>query len=99
MGNEYDECEDSSNQSSVISNAKEDVAAALERIENIPCLPILPEEIFFYSYPEVVSCSNPSCFNSLSQFKIKENMQFAHLLSQPSQNMNLLSTENRRLDH
>jgi hypothetical protein len=74
LGNEYDECEDSSNQSSVLSNAKEDVAAALERIENIPCLPILPEEIFFYSYPEVVSCSNPSCFNSLSQFKIKETM-------------------------
>lgn len=45
---------------------------ALERIENIPCLPILPEELFFYAYPEALTCSNPSCCNSLSQLKFQE---------------------------
>ena len=44
--------------------------AALERIENMPCLPVLLEEIFFYSYPEILSCSNPICCNSLSRYKI-----------------------------
>lgn len=45
---------------------------AIERIESIPCLPVLPEEVFFYAYPEILSCSNPSCLNSLTQFKHRE---------------------------
>jgi hypothetical protein len=39
---------------------------AIERIESIPCLPVLPEEVFFYAYPEILSCSNPCCLNSLT---------------------------------
>ena len=38
---------------------KEILLKSLELIENMPCLPILPEELFFYSYPEILSCSNP----------------------------------------
>lgn len=69
LNNEYDECDEVSSNS---SGSKEKLVAALERIENIPCLPILPEEIFFYSYPEVIACSNPACCNSLSQLKYRE---------------------------
>mmetsp|Transcript_23147 Transcript_23147/g.22624 ORF Transcript_23147/g.22624 Transcript_23147/m.22624 type:complete len:130 (+) Transcript_23147:1101-1490(+) len=50
--------------------AKDLVIKQIETIENMPCLPILSEEIFFYSYPEVISCSNPQCLNSLNQFRM-----------------------------
>ncbi len=33
---------------------------------------MLPEELFFYAYPETLNCSNPACCNSLSQFKLRE---------------------------
>lgn len=66
LGNEYDDCEELSNNSGESVSPKEAMMAALERIENTPCLPILPEELFFYAYPEVLACSNPSCCNSLS---------------------------------
>lgn len=39
--------------------SKEKQIELLENIENLPCLPILAEEVFFYSYPEIISCSNP----------------------------------------
>ncbi len=72
LGNDYDDCgEELSNNSSPV-NKQELIIQTLERIENIPCLPVLPEEIFFYAYPETITCSNPSCCNSLSQFKLRE---------------------------
>jgi len=40
---------------------KEALSDILEKIENFPCLPILPEELFFYAYPDILSCSNPRC--------------------------------------
>jgi hypothetical protein len=40
---------------------QEALAQMLERVENIPCLPILAEELFFYAYPDILSCSNPKC--------------------------------------
>ena len=46
---------------------KEHSKTVLEMFETYPCLPILPEELFFYSYPESVMCPNPVCGNSLIQ--------------------------------
>ena len=68
LGNDYDECDDFSNKSgsSQPINREEVMLRAIERIESIPCLPVLPEEVFFYAYPEILSCSNPCCLNSLT---------------------------------
>ncbi len=57
---------------------------AIERIESIPCLPVLPEEIFFYAYPDMISCSNPSCTNSLSALKLKETVNLVSGIMTPS---------------
>jgi len=54
--------------SSESDESQADMIAALERVENMPCLPVLLEEIFFYSYPDVLSCSNPTCCNSFARF-------------------------------
>jgi len=31
------------------------------RLENYSCLPVLPAELFFYSYPELIECADPIC--------------------------------------
>jgi hypothetical protein len=37
----------------------DDVKIALEKLENYPCMPLLPEELLYYSYPETLKCPNP----------------------------------------
>ncbi|CDW77412.1 tbc1 domain family member related [Stylonychia lemnae] len=61
-------------QSDIKQMEKDAVAQFLEKIENIPCLPILPEELFFYAYPDILQCSNPKCQNSLNGFKMNQSM-------------------------
>jgi hypothetical protein len=53
-----------------LSLSKETLIAQLEKIENLPCLPMMPEELFFYSYPDILSCSNPQCKNSLNAVRM-----------------------------
>lgn len=47
---------------------KDHLLSLLEKLEGLPCLSIMPEELFFYSYPELISCANPSCINSFNQY-------------------------------
>jgi len=78
FGNEFDDCEDNISEKSSSDSeggGKADMVAALERIENLPCLPVLLEEIFFYSYPEVLSCSNPACCNSFAKYNEPHQLQ------------------------
>ena len=35
-------------------------------IECLTCMPILPAELFFYSFPGEIECPNPECSNSLT---------------------------------
>jgi len=58
-----------------LNHPKEKLISDLERLENLPCLPILAEELFFYSYPDILSCSNPKCLNSLNSFKQLNNSE------------------------
>lgn len=41
------------------------VKETLAKIETYPCMPLLAEEILYYSFPESLQCPNPSCANSL----------------------------------
>jgi hypothetical protein len=36
------------------------------RLENYACLPLLPSELFFYAYPELIECPDPICSQSYS---------------------------------
>jgi hypothetical protein len=53
---------------------KEIIQETLERVENIPCLPVMPEELFFYAYPEILTCSNPKCMNSMNGYKMSHSI-------------------------
>jgi hypothetical protein len=73
LGNEYDDCEEISNNSGdSATNQKEAMIAAIERIENLPCLPIMPEEVFFYAFTDMLNCPHPGCKLSLSNLKYQE---------------------------
>ncbi len=48
------------------------LVAAFENLESYQCLPIQTDELFFYSYPELLMCPNPCCSNSLKHYRVKE---------------------------
>ena len=56
--------------SDVLLKSKEWLVSYQERIESLPCLPLMIEEIFFYSYPEIIFCANPACKNSMTGLKV-----------------------------
>lgn len=40
-------------------------------LESLSCMPLLPAELFFYSFPGEIDCPNPECANSLTWRKDK----------------------------
>lgn len=36
-------------------------------MENSPCIPIFPEELLHYAYPESIECPNPKCYRSFKR--------------------------------
>ena len=44
----------------------ESLKAACLRLESLSCMPLLPAELFFYSFPGEIECPNPECANSLT---------------------------------
>ena len=53
-------------------NQKDTILQYLEKLESIPCMPVMAEELFFYAYPEAISCSNPKCMNSMNGYKLNK---------------------------
>ena len=52
-------------------------------LESLSCMPLLPAELFFYSFPGEIDCPNPDCANSLTWRKDKTG-EFAPLIEQVS---------------
>ena len=42
-----------------------------QSLESLSCMPLLPAELFFYSFPGEIECPNPDCANSLTWRKDK----------------------------
>ena len=37
-----------------------------QTLQNLTCIPILPAELFYYSFPGEIECPDPQCANSLT---------------------------------
>ena len=48
-------------------------------LESLACLPILPAELFYHSFPGETACPDPKCANSLT-FKKDKNGEFMPLM-------------------
>lgn len=46
------------------SKSQEDLSLIEKKLESMQCLPVLPQELFYCSYPDKIQCPNPTCANS-----------------------------------
>ena len=47
--------------------------ANCQSLQAVSCMPILPAELFFYSFPGEIECPNPECSNSLTWRRDRNN--------------------------
>ena len=53
----------------------------------------MAEEVFFYAYPETVTCADPHCYNSMTRHKLNAEIMSPTLSTQFS-----VATANQGLD-